>query len=81
MRQMILLPKNAPVSQFHCTDCKWVFHVQQPISDVPLDLQQMYAERWFAAHSCSRTAENNTKAASREIQSTRELPTQPSSAA
>ena len=70
MRQMILFPKDAPASQFQCTDCEWVFHVQQPVSsDVPLDLQQRYAERWFAAHSCSRRAENNTKAASRETQS------------
>lgn len=64
MRQMVFFPKDAPVSQFHCTDCEWVFHVQQPVSsDAPLELQQKYAERWFAAHSCTKPAESKAKAA------------------
>jgi hypothetical protein len=53
MRQMSSYPNQGPVTQFHCTDCDWVFYVQKPITpDVTLEIQRSYARRWFASHSC-----------------------------
>jgi hypothetical protein len=59
MRQMNSYPNQGPVTQFRCTDCDWVIHVQQPITpDVTVELQQSYAKRWFANHNCLESSQS-----------------------
>ncbi|HTA22345.1 MAG TPA: hypothetical protein VK763_02345 [Terriglobales bacterium] len=54
MRRMIAQLNQASINQFRCSDCDWVFHVQQPVTpEVSVEVQQSYAQRWFAAHSCA----------------------------
>ncbi len=54
MAFMVAYPNDEAVRQFRCTHCDWTFHVQKPLtSEVPLELQKGYAERWYAGHRCS----------------------------
>jgi hypothetical protein len=53
MREMIPFPRDVPITQFQCTDCAWVFHVQKPLTpDVSFEAQRKIAARWFYVHSC-----------------------------
>jgi hypothetical protein len=53
MRRMIAQFIDASIRQFRCADCDWVFHVQQPVTpELSVEVQQSYAQQWFAAHHC-----------------------------
>jgi hypothetical protein len=53
MREMFPFPRDGPITQFRCTDCAWVFHVQKPLTpDVSFEAQRKIAARWFYVHSC-----------------------------
>jgi hypothetical protein len=54
MRRMIAQFTDASIRQFRCTDCDWVFHVQQPVTpEVSIEVQRSYAQQWYAAHNCA----------------------------
>ena len=53
MRRMIIQLDQGSIRQFRCSDCDWVFHVQQPVTpEISVAFQRSYAQRWFAAHRC-----------------------------
>lgn len=53
MRRMIIQLDQSSIRQFRCSNCDWVFYVQQPVTpEISVEFQRSYAQRWFAAHKC-----------------------------
>lgn len=53
MREMIFYPSEGPIREFRCSCCNWRVHVQHPVTEeISLELQAVYAQRWFGAHGC-----------------------------
>ena len=53
MRQMVPYPERGPTAQFRCTECDWVFYIQNPmLESVPVQ-ERRKATAWFNLHSCS----------------------------
>ena len=53
MRQIVPHPQRGPTVQFRCTECAWVFHIQNPLRvGVPIE-ERWKANGWFALHNCS----------------------------
>jgi len=53
MRQMVPHPQRGPTLQFRCTECEWVFDVQDRRPESLSVEERRKAKAWFALHTCA----------------------------